>query len=530
MESLLKKYSLPLSFVVFTTGAIVLVVEIAAIRVLSPYFGNTIYTASSVISTILAALSLGYRIGGRMADKHPTERFFYTLIIISGLLLTLTYIFILFVLPIMGYFFSVVIGPLISAIIIFFAPSLILGMLSPYAIKLQKESMPQEGLGKLTGDIFFWSTLGSIFGSLLAGFYLIPHMGVDKIFISSSLALIILGLVGLKMSSSIDKKIFKDTSLIVLLFMVGMSFNLSFLIFKYGYGVQYNAKILYKKDGIYEQLMIYETTFKETPIRVLNQDKGISGGVNLADMKIAFDYAKYYGLYKTVGNDIKNVLEIGGGTYALPNAIANELKEAEIDVVEIEPSLYDLAKKYFGLEETDRIKNHITDGRRFLKDSDKKYDLIFNDVFYSLYSIPSHFTTIEYFEMIKEKLNPDGIFFANIIGSLSNEAPSFLMSEIKTIKSILPNLYVFATKDPHSINKVQNFIIFAVNNDQEINFDIPQLTESTDEILKNASKHMVNLENFDFEAFYYLTDNFAPIDYLISKDIKRNSVVEASSS
>ena len=77
---------------------------------------------------------------------------------------------------------------------------------------------------------------------------------------------------------------------------------------------------------------------------------------------------------------------------------------------------------------------------------------------------------------------------------------------------------------------MQNFIIFAVNNDQEINFDIPQLTESTDEILKNASKHMVNLENFDFEAFYYLTDNFAPIDYLISKDIKRNSVVEASSS
>src|SRR3989344_7026318 len=185
-----KKFSLP--FVVFLTGACVLIIEIVATRILSPYYGNTMFTVSSVIGIVLAALSVGYYFGGKYADKYPREKVFYSIILISGLSVILLHLLTLFLLPSLGYGLSIVSGPIISAIILFFTPSLLLGTLSPFAIKLQKQYFPEKGIGSITGEIFFWSTLGSIFGSLLAGFVLIPQFGISQIILAVAIILIIL--------------------------------------------------------------------------------------------------------------------------------------------------------------------------------------------------------------------------------------------------------------------------------------------------------------------------------------------------
>ena len=153
-------------------------------RVFSPYYGNTIYTVSSVITVILLALSIGYYAGGVSADRHPSRERFFGLILASGVVLLLLHIAGTLTLPAVSSALSIQVGPLVSAAMMFLLPALLLGMVSPYAIKLQALSSPQRGVGEVSGTIFFWSTLGSITGSLLAGFVLIPAVGVDRVFIA----------------------------------------------------------------------------------------------------------------------------------------------------------------------------------------------------------------------------------------------------------------------------------------------------------------------------------------------------------
>lgn len=183
----IKKYFLLAT--VFITGASVLIIEIVALRILSPFYGNTIFTVSSVITVILAALSLGYYVGGKLADRHPSTRVFFGIILISGLALLLLHFLGAIILPILSLLLSISTGPLVSSMFLFLVPALLLGTLSPYAIKLQSVQFPQEGVGSVAGKIFFWSTLGSIVGSLLAGFVLIPKFGIDQIIIANGMVL-----------------------------------------------------------------------------------------------------------------------------------------------------------------------------------------------------------------------------------------------------------------------------------------------------------------------------------------------------
>ncbi len=193
MGSTLPPWVLP--GVVFLTGACVLIVEVLGVRVLSPFYGNTIYTVSSVISVILLALSAGYYAGGILADRRPSLSWFFTLILSSGLLLLLLHVFGTMALPSLGAALSLETGPLVSAALLFLLPALLLGTLSPYAVKLQSVYCPGIGIGRAAGTIFFWSTLGSITGSLLAGFVLIPRFGVAGILTATGLLLVALGLI-----------------------------------------------------------------------------------------------------------------------------------------------------------------------------------------------------------------------------------------------------------------------------------------------------------------------------------------------
>jgi predicted membrane-bound spermidine synthase len=195
MKSFFKRNLLPFS--VFITGACVLVIEIVATRVLSPFFGNTIFTTSSIISVILLALSIGYYSGGKIADRHPSLKWFFSIIALSGLGLIIFFSIGDVVLSVVGGSFSLITGPLLSSLILFFLPATLLGMLSPYAVKIQSSLFPTQGTGSVSGTIFFWSTLGSIVGSLSSGFFLIPYFGIREIMITNSLVLFVLGFIPL---------------------------------------------------------------------------------------------------------------------------------------------------------------------------------------------------------------------------------------------------------------------------------------------------------------------------------------------
>ncbi len=494
-----------------------MIVEVVAVRVLSPFYGNTIFTVSSVISVILLALSFGYYAGGKLADQHPTLPWFFGMILVSGLVLLLFYFLGTIALPILSSTLSIAVGPLVSAALLFLLPALLLGTLSPYAVKLQSIYFPEQGVGSVAGNIFFWSTLGSITGSLLAGFVLIPHFGIDRILIANGIFLFALGLLPLVAFGLERKVVYKVLLLFALL--AGAALFAAY---------RSSAAALYSRDGIYERVTIYDGTYGGRPTRFFQQDRsssGASSGAMFLDTNdptdLVYDYTKYYSLYKIFTPRVGNALIIGGGAYSVPKALLRELPGVNVDVAEIEPSLYQLAKKYFNLPETSRLHNYVEDGRRLLRDSSKKYDLMFSDVYYSFFAVPPHFTTREFFVLAKSRLAPGGVLVVNMIGDLSRQQPSLILAEIKTFQTVFPNSYFFAVDSPEKTYS-QNIMLVGSNSDSRLDLNDPSVTEHKDPFIRFLGYKVIDVRHrFDLSPYPVLTDNFAPVEYLTAQVLQR---------
>lgn len=494
-----------LLFVVFITGACLLILEIVATRILSPYFGNTIFTTTSVIGVVLAALSFGYYYGGIYADRNSSVERFYRLILFAGLSVIFLQILNIFLIPVITYEFSIRTGPLIVSIILFLTPSFLLGMLSPFAIKLHEKNNKKTGIGKLTGEVFFASTLGSIFGTFLAGYFLIPNFGIRSVVIGVGLTLSIIGFFG-----SFRIIMLKNFIFSLLLTLILFSFSLI------------NQSTLrgqvYIEDGIYERLSVVDLDYKGRPARILLQDASFGSGILLdGSENLVFDYTHYYKLYRLANKQPDNALFIGAGAYTMPNKMVQEVPGMVVDVVDIEPKLYGIAQNYFGLEETHKIKNNISDGRRFLYEVNKNYDFIFSDVYYS-YSIPVQFTTAEFFELSYDKLSNEGVFVANIIGDLSPDKNSLTFRLYKTFSESFENSYLFAVDSPKSM-KPQNFIFVGLKNTKNL---LTLLNESDDRFLNNLGDKLVDTNKYNMESYMILTDDFAPIEALTAGFLLRS--------
>lgn len=495
-------------FLVFFCGAVVLIIEITATRILAPYFGNTLFTLSSVLGVILGALSLGYYFGGLLADKSPKLSTFFLLIFLAGVFFLLIQVFSKLILPVIGEVFEIKSGPFIASLILFFFPSLILGMVSPLALKL--ETFELEEIGRTSGKVFFWSTLGSISGSFLTGFFLIPHWGISKIIVATGSSFIFIGLLGFFFS---EKELIKLKK--------SQFFSLLMVIFLFSYLTLLlppSPAILFQKDGLYERITVEEGQIKDQGARILRLDRSYEGAIFLNSDELPFNYTKYYLLYRLLNPQAEKALFLGEGAYTVPRRLLleqNNLKKVE--VVEIEPQLYSLAQQYFGLPQDPRLFNHIDDGRHFLKRTKENYDLIFADVFYSLFSIPSHFTTQEFFSLAKSKLSDNGIFLMNLIGKLEGKGSLLLLSEIKTFSSVFENHYLFAVSSPDK-EGIQNFILVGLkNNSQKINFESEEILENEEEIIRSLPQKLVKLKKEDLNSVPLLTDDFAPIESLTAK-------------
>lgn len=507
-----RRLLLPLT--VFLTGAALLVIEVAAMRILSPYFGNTLYSTSSILGVVLGALSIGYYFGGRLADRHPSARLFYTIILISGILTFALQLLALLVLPSIGYSLPISSGPLLMSLLMFLLPGISLGMLSPFAVKLQAARFPKVGTGSVAGEIFFWSTLGSIVGSLTTGFVWVPFFGLNATIIATAIFLSLLGAIPLLFQSGLPGRRVKQLLLAAFL-LAGLTVGLTSAT---------ASQALYVKDGLYEKITIYDASLYDEnsrthrPARFLQQDRSSSSAMFLDGDDLAYRYTKYYALYKGIKPDASRSLVIGGAAYSIPKALLADSAEMRVDVAEIEPSLFELSKQYFNVQSTPRLTNHLIDGRRLLATTDQRYDLIFSDVYYSLYSIPSHFTTKEFMQLSKDKLRPGGVFVANLIGSLAPDQPSFILSQIKTIQSVYPQVHVFAV-DSNSSQQVQNIIMVGVNDQRPVDFTAPAFTASQDATLRSLASKRVDLSQLDLSQRTIFTDNYAPVEYYVSQTV-----------
>lgn len=488
-----------LEIVVFLCGAAVMVLELDASRILAPYLGTSLYVWSSLIGIILGSLSLGYFLGGKIADKKPNFRTLSLVILSSGLLIGLVALIkepLLFRIQNLS---DIRLGSVLATVIFFAPSSILLGMVSPYATRLKIKTL--EKSGTTVGNLYAISTLGSILGTFLAGFFLIPSMGNTKILYLLTAILILTSLI-IAPKSLMKIKISLIASLIILITVLYRN-NL----FSSNWGVDI--------DTPYSRAIIFQGVDAQTnrPFRGLLTDKFGFQSAMFADKDddLVFSYTKYYHLVEFFKPDFKQTLMIGGGAYSTPKDYLKRYPESTIDVVEIDSKITELAQKYFNLRDDPRLKIFHEDGRTFLNKTQNQYDAIFVDVFKSS-TPPYQLTTRQAVQKMNQILNPEGIVIVNIVSSLEGPNSKFPKAEYATFKSVFPQVYIYLVNPQVAKSETQNLILVALKNQN------PPLAQSQNEELNSYLK---NLVKDDIETAPILTDEFAPVDYFL-KDINQS--------
>lgn len=445
--TLINRYRL--EFTTFISGAIVMIVELVGARIFAPYYGTSINTWTVLIGVILGSLSIGYWYGGRLADKHASTEVLAKILFFAGINLiaiALSKDFVIYYVTKLTHF-SFILENMFVAILLFLSPNILLGMVSPYIVKLKLKSLQQSGAN--IGALYAISTMGSIFGTFGAGFILIPLLGVSKIMILMGILLL--------MSS-----LFISSSR---LFFLKIFIIICSLIILYGL-VCYES--FAKKNGLVDidspsgRIFIFNTTH---PITHEPSTYLITGAFGYQSSKSGTSISPYVLssdlIIKSLIADKRKMLVIGGGAFSLPDYFLNTYQSLYVDVVEIDKEIVKLAAQYFNHKENDRLKTYITDGRIFINSAKSKYNVIFNDAYTDLYP-PYNISTKEALEKIHKLLYEDGLYISNVISPLEGKDSRLFQSIYKTYSSVFSQVLVFPLQNGVKKEEIQNILLVGI--------------------------------------------------------------------
>jgi spermidine synthase len=485
-----------LETVVFTSGALVMIYEIIGSRILAPFIGTSTYVWTSLIGVILGSLSLGYYLGGKTADEKPNLSVLASVLFFAGAFLSVTILLHNVVLAtISSASIGLALKSIIAALLLFAPASILFGFVTPYAVRLKMNAV--ENAGKTVGRLYALSTVGSILGTFLAGFLLLPSIG-------STRTLYLITAILFALSFLIAPFVLSPARLFFLIMFP------SALIFNEVYGyMMFRAFELHDIDTHYNRLQIYNTNDKRTnqPIRVLITDPlSTQSAMFLESDELALNYSKYYHLVSYYKPNFQDSLIIGGAAYSFPKEYLRSFPGKKIDVVEIDPQMTQIARDYFRLQDNPNLNIIHEDGRIFLNKNEKKYDAIFVDAFNSMYSIPFQLTTTEAVSRMNQSLKDDGVVLLNMVSAVEGKGAMFLQAEYKTFAANFPHVYVFRAEPEKALNVTQNLILIAAKSDK--------INSAPDEKLAALLKN--KYENPIDSSLPVLTDDFAPVEYYIS--------------
>jgi spermidine synthase len=434
--------------IAFVTGAIVMSFEMLGSRYLNPYFGSGIYTWASLISTVLAALTAGYFLGGWLADRTASIAVLgATVVIASVYMLALP----LFSGPMLEILLAniddVRSGSLVASMAILFFPVTFFGMYSPFAIRLLLRSAQRSGT--VSGTVYGISTLGSIIGTLGTTFLLIPTIGTRAITVSLGAAGIACGLVLLALGRSARKAIAAGALLTLLLqwqsLVPSLMPSLPAAADDAVIDESIRAAILKRRDG---QLVHVESEYNDIYVSkrrnhliMTFQLKGWEYTESVANLRDPDDLPLRYSQAMMASllypKEPRKILMIGLGGGSISTYLARAMPDITIDTVELDRRVIEVAKRYFGLRETPRVRYLAGDGRVFLNRSKERYDLILLDAYRGGY-VPFHLLTKEFYTLVKDRLTPGGAAAFNV-----HDGTKLYHSTAKTLSEVFPTIDLY---------------------------------------------------------------------------------------
>ncbi|WP_338737807.1 fused MFS/spermidine synthase [Haloplanus salilacus] len=491
---------------VFVSGVASMGLEILAGRIIAPQFGSSIYTWGSIIAVFLAALSLGYHRGGQWAERRASDGRLAWLMLGTAAYVALV-VFATDVLlsaasalPLPGRFAS-----LPAVTLLFGPPTYLLGFVSPYAAELSDT----QGVGAASGRVYALGTVGSIVGAFGTTFFLIPSLDVETIGVGFGLLLVGTGLWLARRTESRQPTV---TGLAVALLVIGAGVSGTV-------GVSTGGPVLYGTQTPYQELEVTQVGDERT----LYLDGQPHSAMDVSDPdRHVFGYTRYFHLPLLMTEDVDRVLFVGGGGFTGPKHFADEY-DVTVDVAEIDPEVIDTAKRYFELEESDGLTVHNTGGRQFLQETNHTYDLIVLDA-YKKDKVPFQLTTVEFMQLANDRLDDDGVLFANLISAPSGPASKFYRAEYKTMAQVYPQVYTFPTAET---NAIQNVEVVATKRDGRLSMaDLRERNAERDigiSLRREINTYQPPPRTDDVPV---LRDDRAPVDSLLDPMVGQRYVVQ----
>lgn len=482
------------NLIVFISSACIMILELVAGRIIAPSVGVSLYTWTSVIGVILAGISLGNYLGGRLADRWASLRLLGTMFLLAGLTS----------LGVLGLDqlnltdkvkWPIVLEILFLITTLFFIPSTVLGTISPIVVKLAMHDLDKAG--STVGKIYAFGSAGSIVGTFLTGFWLISQFGTYTIVLGVAVVLLALGLIFL-LGHRPGWLVLALPALLggaILLDQLGWT----------------ESPCL--RETNYFCIKVHEEEHNGHPVRVLILDRLVHSYSSLDDpTRLVYGYEQVYaeltGWYRTVHQTDPDALFIGGGGYTFPRYMEAVYPDSDIEVIEIDPGVTQIAYDYLGLSRETRIVSYNEDARTFLHQTPtRQYDLIMGDAFND-FSVPYHLTTKEFNDRVRAWLKPDGLYMVNIIdGSYGR----FVRAYTHTLRQTFKHVYLSPTIAGWRESPRSTFILVATDTPLDL-----QAFPADSLFIKNLLTETEVNALLAQDRLVMLTDRYAPVEQMLA--------------
>lgn len=471
----------------FFTGMTIMGLEMLASRFLAPYFGTSTYVWATIIGMAMIALSAGYALGGRWADRNPRPSGLYRILFAASLFT--------FLIPIgriisrIGYQGAIEISwvgfgvGLFGSLGLFFLPMMLLAAASPYIIRLAAKTVGT--VGTTSGRIYAVSTVGSIAGVFLTVFVGMPYVGVVETLLGYGILVLTISALGLR-----SPLVAVGGGLVIIGVVLAPT--------------QVGGETIFEGESVYNYVRVIESPSGALHLK-LNEGIG-SQSVYLEDDIYTRGIWDYFLAPLLVNPEARDVLIIGfaGGTVATQYL---ELSEARIVGVEIDPLVVELSKEYFGVRESDRLRVEVADGRTYLSMHREMFDIVVMDAF-NPPTIPFHLATKEFFQLVESRLKENGAIAVNV--PRYGEPRHVIDPVCATMEQVFGEVLL--------VDRRPNIpqLAIAFNGEMELDrflFLIERNELSVpDRIVSGISR---GVEVFDGDRGTILTDNRSPIEILV---------------
>lgn len=490
--------------VVFVSGMTTMAVEMSASRLLAPYFGTSLIIWANLIGLILIYLTAGYYLGGRLADRHPSEGTLYQITAWAGFAIGLVPFVARPVLrfSMVGfatYSVGIFLGSLLGVIALFAVPIMLLGCVSPFAIRLAVRDV--ETTGNIAGGIYALSTLGSIIGTFLPVLALIPAIGTRKTFLLFALILLVASVLGLMRT----RRRLAPWYALLLVAVVALG------LFGPGGLIKSVPGLVYETESPYHYIQVVQDS--GNTYLVLNEGHAVHSVYN-PDSVLAYgiwDYflmAPYFNAHERQ-EDVHSLLLIGLAAGTVARQYTAVYGDIPIDGVEIDPVIVRVARRYFDMNEPN-LNAIVQDGRYFLETTDRKYDVVGIDAYRQPY-IPFHLTTREFFSRVRDHLTEGGVVAINA----GRTETDFRLVDVlaSTMKAVFPNVYIIDAQ-----RNLNSLIVGTVQPTRLENF-ADNVEHMTHPLLLDVAHRALPRVREAQQTTRVFTDDLAPVEHVIDQMI-----------